>query len=904
MSRRFDQTLQSVSPAQSADASESLSEKVWGSKERMRTQLQAAANRMPVLKGIIASFSGGIHLGKLVRGLYNHYRKRSDPWPDQIAYPGSNETEFGKFMFNDNHYGRVVTKNDMGWYFRFPLPRQPIVMKASLNVALSKEMIYELDDLFLNGLIKGEYKVPTKWNSKRFDSVSIYFYEEPSNETKRKIAEFAIKHKRGDVFQLIGEQVFADCPWFSLFPFGEIEEIHVLNLYRLLLLIDKEIAGQLKGEISQEGTRFALSEGQYYALKTVLAVFGIDLNYDRRNGFSLYKDGQKIDDECLSKHGIPILKRGSESSLEAFGYASIGADREIELKPEEQKQVNIFSNGKSLGGFYITKDLYGFMRIQFFGSLKVDGFEQRMFLLEDNKLDFYRLGVGGGDWSLRVESQGISINNKNVNNVHYAIGKIIFLNDNEGKSIGVQSEKRLFSVERNSNFLVISSPGGVQNVSEGGIVHYKVSNAKFEIGYFGSYFLLFNESYLSNLRIIVNPLSPKDDKNLASPAQSADHSAITDGTEDLLAEAVNAVSSAVDYAATSNKFSSLKGLFYMQPSSEMDKILGRKREYALYWLNDTVNVENRVNKELIARSQWMLSRNAGLKVNPYAEEARRDDSYDTFKVYKPEIWEKFKEQFPEIHVSDGGYANDGKWDKMDFWFGYVASKKDINIGWKVHLNVLPEHSQYVAKYLIAKGYAHKFLSRGELGDGKVFTVYLGSFDMVKKASAEISKDLTGYLALPAEESEIEFAPGVVGRFCGDVRWFAQYGYNGTSSTRDGADILANIGYYAKTEQQKIEIRERVRQEAVRKLYERYGSYFWDFSMETVSDNNARSVLKETGGIDLTAGRMNLDVNADNAATASPVDLRAIENIEINGLYIKDLRIRPMTNLPQVLGLAA
>jgi len=58
-----------------------------------------------------------------------------------------------------------------------------------------------------------------------------------------------------------------------------------------------------------------------------------------------------------------------------------------------------------------------------------------------------------------------------------------------------------------------------------------------------------------------------------------------------------------------------------------------------------------------------------------------------------------------------------------------------------------------------------------------------------------------------------------------------------------------------------------------------------------------------GGIDLTANRMNVDIDSDKAIVSAPMDLKTLENIDINGLYIKDIEIKPLTNLPQLLGVA-
>ena len=59
-----------------------------------------------------------------------------------------------------------------------------------------------------------------------------------------------------------------------------------------------------------------------------------------------------------------------------------------------------------------------------------------------------------------------------------------------------------------------------------------------------------------------------------------------------------------------------------------------------------------------------------------------------------------------------------------------------------------------------------------------------------------------------------------------------------------------------------------------------------------------------GGIDLTSKRMKLEVDSDKSAVAAPLDLKTLENIEINGLYIKNIQIKPINNLPEWLGVYA
>ena len=66
----------------------------------------------------------------------------------------------------------------------------------------------------------------------------------------------------------------------------------------------------------------------------------------------------------------------------------------------------------------------------------------------------------------------------------------------------------------------------------------------------------------------------------------------------------------------------------------------------------------------------------------------------------------------------------------------------------------------------------------------------------------------------------------------------------------------------------------------------------------------KTVRSPVGGIDLTAKRMNLQVEKDKDAVSQPMDLKAFENTEINGLYIKTIEIKPLNNLPEMLGVSA
>jgi len=58
-----------------------------------------------------------------------------------------------------------------------------------------------------------------------------------------------------------------------------------------------------------------------------------------------------------------------------------------------------------------------------------------------------------------------------------------------------------------------------------------------------------------------------------------------------------------------------------------------------------------------------------------------------------------------------------------------------------------------------------------------------------------------------------------------------------------------------------------------------------------------------GGIDLTSKRMNLEVDSDKAQIAQSIDLNSPDRIEIKGLYIKYIELKPLKDLPQLLGVS-
>jgi hypothetical protein len=109
---------------------------------------------------------------------------------------------------------------------------------------------------------------------------------------------------------------------------------------------------------------------------------------------------------------------------------------------------------------------------------------------------------------------------------------------------------------------------------------------------------------------------------------------------------------------------------------------------------------------------------------------------------------------------------------------------DLNKGCKLHLNISPENTLLVSRWLKINNFAHKLLSGGDIENGKIFTVYIGSYDLCTKMSSKIFNALNQYLCKPADDREIEFESGIIGRFVDDSKDFEQYGTCGFSLKSD------------------------------------------------------------------------------------------------------------------------
>jgi hypothetical protein len=179
-----------------------------------------------------------------------------------------------------------------------------------------------------------------------------------------------------------------------------------------------------------------------------------------------------------------------------------------------------------------------------------------------------------------------------------------------------------------------------------------------------------------------------------------------------------------------------------------------------------------------------------------------------------ELFDRYVQEMPE-YESTKNYSQ----SKTDFR-GYGT-----NIGYKLHLNVPISRIRYVANYLQKEEFCHKYLSGGEILDGKVFTIYTGSRSLTERMAQKISTDLGDVLARPMEHNdEREIAQNISGRF--NVRGgdFVQYGngLKGIPMLREDAVRLL----YTKDPEARKTIIDLAFKKSFIKLKDLFGEYFY------------------------------------------------------------------------------
>ncbi len=167
--------------------------------------------------------------------------------------------------------------------------------------------------------------------------------------------------------------------------------------------------------------------------------------------------------------------------------------------------------------------------------------------------------------------------------------------------------------------------------------------------------------------------------------------------------------------------------------------------------------------------------------------------------------------------------------KTDFLY-----EDDPNVGWKFHLNIEPSDVENVLSYLSDHKFYSKYLGSPQGGHqpnpGKIFTVYVGSFEKVLETAPILSNDLEPYLRRPDATDDIEFAPGIVGRFLTLDGRFTYYGPKGIQQLSGDSEKLKADGItppYHPEYQRLLEL------QAIRILTNPdfgYGNYFIDTAL--------------------------------------------------------------------------
>ncbi|TAL55323.1 MAG: hypothetical protein EPN86_03375 [Nanoarchaeota archaeon] len=148
-----------------------------------------------------------------------------------------------------------------------------------------------------------------------------------------------------------------------------------------------------------------------------------------------------------------------------------------------------------------------------------------------------------------------------------------------------------------------------------------------------------------------------------------------------------------------------------------------------------------------------------------------------------------------------------------------------NHGWKVHLNVEVQNVQAVSDFLKGQGYYHKYLEGGDIADGKVFTLYLGSFAKAQSEAATISESLEGRLAKPVNHDEVELARGVVGRFRTERFGFNPYGTSGLSTLSTSISLPYLLATNATAEEIATALA-KAEEASCKRLLHHFGDYFF------------------------------------------------------------------------------
>jgi len=191
---------------------------------------------------------------------------------------------------------------------------------------------------------------------------------------------------------------------------------------------------------------------------------------------------------------------------------------------------------------------------------------------------------------------------------------------------------------------------------------------------------------------------------------------------------------------------------------------------------------------------------------------------------------------PKENIDDDSYRQYSEYDYANEALKYAQEHPEgakrltgfnRNTGWKVHFTPNVDFVPEISSYLKANGYDHKYLYGGEPSDGKAYTVYFGSRQMMEKWVTELEGEFEDKLLPALAENEEAVTPHFSARFTSvdkdetGTSLFHQYGVHGMSACHSTMNKRARerLGYPTGAEADDVAL------EAYNELSKRYGSYF-------------------------------------------------------------------------------
>ncbi len=186
----------------------------------------------------------------------------------------------------------IEVRLESDWIYRGQFDEEA-VDRASLYVNVTPQLVDELDQLIISGVMKGYYKFGELQASTnpiyRHDAVNLYFAEPPSNDAIKSLKVITAKYLR-DSGHLLGRKI---SDGFYLSEVGSIKDRHAQDLVEQIKKIDRFLGLAYQHFLTTtyiDGIkidRISMSEGQYFGVKEGLNLIGWDIVYDREKGFTL-----------------------------------------------------------------------------------------------------------------------------------------------------------------------------------------------------------------------------------------------------------------------------------------------------------------------------------------------------------------------------------------------------------------------------------------------------------------------------------------------------------------------------------------------------------------------------------------------------------------------------------------